>query len=80
MTAPKQKSEEQWKAEDDAHTLAAAHAISKDPKRLKAAQEAAKTLHPEMKDRAQEAGDQADAMQKLAGQMYPTMPQEGGNQ
>jgi cobalamin biosynthesis protein CbiD len=65
--------EEKWKAEEDARTLAAAHAITKDPERLKRAQEAAKDLKEDMREHADHAKDSADAMDALASKMYPTM-------
>ena len=71
--------EEKWKAEQDARTLADAHAIMKDKKRMEAAQKAAKDIHKDMRDRANEASDSADAMEALASKMYPTMA-GGGSQ
>ncbi|MGA2401445.1 MAG: hypothetical protein ABSG91_07035 [Syntrophobacteraceae bacterium] len=72
-----------WKAEQDAHTLADAHAIMKDSARHKAAQEAAKNLKDDTEKQAKQANDHNDAMQMLASKMYPTMqgePSDGTSQ
>jgi len=70
--------EEKWKAEQDARTLADAHAIMKDADRHKKAQDAAKRLAEDEAARAKEAQDRSDAMQMLAAKMYPTMTPQGG--
>jgi len=70
---PEKFDEEQWKAEQDARTLAEAHAITKDKDRFGKAQQAAKRLKDESEKRAKEASDHNDAMQALASKMYPTM-------
>ena len=72
--------DKKFKAENDARTLADAHAIQQDSNRLKAAMEAAKGLKKDMRDHAEESGKSADAMEALASQMYPTMGQGGGDQ
>lgn len=51
--------EKRWRAEDDAYTLATANQIRSDPDRLNAAQEAAKRM-------AEEERDKANAMGKVA--------------
>jgi hypothetical protein len=69
--------EEKRKAEDDAHHLAHAHAIRKDPKRYEKAIEAAKILNLETQGNAQETNDHAEGMNDLASRMYPTMAGPG---
>ena len=59
MSMPNQKSEEEWQAESDAHTLAEAELIKGDEKRHGKAQEAAKRL-------ADEAQERAFSMKKIA--------------
>jgi hypothetical protein len=61
------------KAEEDAHHLAHAHAIRKDPKRHEAAIEAAKKLNLETQQNAQDTDNHAEGMNDLASKMYPTM-------
>ena len=70
--------EQNRKAEEDAHHLAHAHAITKDPKRHERAIEAAKRLNLETQQNAQETDAHAEGMNDLASKMYPTMPQGGG--
>ncbi len=78
---PEKFDEEKWRAESDARTLAEAHAIRQDPKRMEKATKAAKDLADDMQRHAKEAGASADAMQMLASKMYPTMTEtdEGEN-
>jgi hypothetical protein len=52
--------EDKWRAESDCHTLIEAEVIRADPKRFKAAQQAAKRKVEEMTEKTQ-------AMNKLAG-------------
>jgi hypothetical protein len=63
------KSEEDWQAEDDAHTIARAEEVKADPERLKRAQKAAKRIVEQEKARAK-------AMEKLAKAKleYPNSP------
>jgi phage/plasmid primase-like uncharacterized protein len=56
--------EGKWKAESDARTLAESDVIRNDSTRHSKAQEAAVRL-------AKEAQEQADAMAKTAGNLYP---------
>lgn len=69
--------EEGRKAEEDAHHLAHAHAIRKDPKRHEKALEAAKRLNLETQENAKETRDHAEGMNDLASRMYPSMNTEG---
>jgi len=68
----KQKSEEYWKAENDARTLVDAEAIKADEPRMKKAQAAAKKMLDEEQARA-------EAMKKIAGakMTYNKSPKEG---
>lgn len=59
--------EKQWRSESDAHTLAEARVIYDDPERLRLAQEAAKKMAEDQKEKA-------DAMGKVAGSRK--MPKE----
>ncbi len=61
------------KAEEDAHHLAHAHAIRKDPDRHSRALEAAKRLNLETQENAKETHDHAEGMNDLASRMYPSM-------
>ncbi len=65
--------EEGRRAEEDAHHLAYAHAIRKEPKRHERAIEAAKRLNLETQENAKETADHAEGMNDLASRMYPTM-------
>jgi hypothetical protein len=58
--------EKRWQAEGDARTLATADAIRSDPKRVKAARSAAKTLVTEAQERAKQEKAEANAMSKIA--------------
>jgi hypothetical protein len=60
------KQDKKWQAEGDAHTMASAVAITADPKRLKAAQAAAKSLAGEADEDAKRAQDRAKGMRALA--------------
>lgn len=66
--------EANWKAESDARTLAESDVIRNDTLRHTKAQEAAVRL-------AKEAQEQADAMARTAGKMYPNskMPEPRKN-
>lgn len=59
MSIKEPKTEAEWNAHHDAHTLAEAETIKNDKKRLKAAQEAAKVL-------AEEATDRADGLRVIS--------------
>ena len=52
QSRPISAEDKRWRAEADAHTLAEAEAIKRDPARLKAAQKAAKTMAKEAEDKA----------------------------
>ncbi|MGO8945433.1 MAG: hypothetical protein ACLQJ7_17400 [Syntrophobacteraceae bacterium] len=65
--------EKNRKAEEDAHHLAHAHAIRKEPERHSRALEAAKRLNLETQDNAKETRDHAEGMNDLANRMYPSM-------
>lgn len=59
-------SEEKWRAQDDARTLARASAIQKDPIRLKEAKKEAKAMLREEEAAAKEANNRLAAMRKIA--------------
>ncbi len=67
--------EEARKAEEDAHHLAHAHAIRKNPERHRRALEAAKHLNLETQENARETQDHAEGMEQAAmlDRMYPMM-------
>jgi len=64
IPAEMSEQDKKWQAEDDARTLSQAEVISKDPERLKLAQEAAK-------DMAEKKLKEATAMQKIADSLFP---------
>lgn len=64
--------EKRWRAEGDAHTLAEAKAIEKDPARKQAAITAAKKMAKEQVERAQ-------AMQRVANQKVSGGPRVSNN-
>lgn len=74
--------EEGRKAEEDAHHLAHAHAIRKDPERHQRAIEAARRLNLETRENARETRDHAEGMEQasMLDRMYPTMRGQGANE
>lgn len=61
------KSESDWQAEGDAHSVAEAAAVQADPTRLKAAKAAAKRMAADEKLNAKKAQARSTAMTSLAG-------------
>ena len=66
------KSDKQWQQEGDAHTLAEAEAIKKDPNRLKGAAVAASKMSTEMMNKAQ-------GMKKVAAKVITPSKTSPGN-
>jgi hypothetical protein len=60
------KSEQDWKAEEDARTLARASTIMRDRDRMKAARSAASRLLEDETERAKEQEEMTAALSKLA--------------
>lgn len=77
-----EKKEEEWKAEEDARTLARGMAIMNDSDRMTKARAAAKRLLSDEKKRTEEQEDMTDALSQLArkGRLeYPSMEGEEGS-
>ena len=74
------KTEKDWQAEADAHSLAEAMAMQSDGGRLKAAQGAAKTMIEEEQDRAEKGVLRTRALRKVAKGNYSAefMKEHGG--
>ena len=68
------KTDKEWQAHGDAHTLAEAKLIMGDQKRLKAATEAAKKIADELAEKVK--GMTGVASGDLAGKMYPKMEEK----
>ena len=66
MAVIEEKTDEQWEAEGDANTLAAAYEIINDDKRLEAAQEAAGEL-------AKDTADHLEGLLRVAGKLGDTV-------
>jgi hypothetical protein len=60
------KQEKRWQAEEDARALARAKEVQDDPKRLKAAQSAAKSLVAEEMKYLEEKQDKLAGLKRLA--------------
>ncbi len=69
MSTAAPKTDKEWEAHHDAHTLAEAQEIMKDEKRLKAATAAAEKIAKELHETAERMKGTGD----LAGKMYPKM-------
>jgi len=69
MSTASPKTDKEWEAHHDAHTLAEAQEILKDEKRLKAAAAAAEKIAKEVTEQAERMGVVAKG--DLAGKMYP---------
>ena len=74
------KTEKDWQAEADAHSLAEAMAMQSDGGRLKAAQRAAKTMIEEEQERAENGLLRTKALRKVAKGDYSEefMKEHGG--
>jgi len=74
-----EKTEEQWRAESDARTMAEADAIKQDEERLAKAKEAASRMAEDAQQEAKDAAARAQSMQRLAGGGQPA-PSQGQSQ
>jgi hypothetical protein len=74
MSTAAPKTDKEWQAHDDAHTLARAKEIMADEKRLKAAAEAAQKIADEVTKEAERMG--AIAKGELHDKMYPKMEEK----
>lgn len=63
----KQEQEEQWKADEDARTLARSMMIMEDPERVQRARKAAKKLLEQQEEWAEEAELERQALARLSG-------------
>jgi hypothetical protein len=74
MAIDQPKTDKEWQAHGDAHTLSEAKIIMADEKRLKAAIDAAKKIVDELEEKAKGMGGVASG--DLAGKMYPKMEEK----